>query len=521
MDRVDGSNTTARTSKVDSLVGVPAPLHRNRTRLRLPLALTLVLFIPLWLFLGHGMAANITLEGGIARGLVIAYSAVRVAQLYTSGEPRWFSLFFWTFCYVWMGLAAFAQVMVGTDPFGRTIEPSADAYSAEVVLMGMVAWDVCYSVRRSSLSKIRDAGKSWSANRIVTPSAAGVVAILSAVSTLVLLKIQGSLLGYFQTRSQVDSMVESSASDSSGSLAVYGLLKAATQVPPLAALLCLVAVLRYYPHCRRSPGWWVLGAGVVALNVLVNNPLGSSRFWFATVLFGVLLTFPFFRRPRGVRVFVAALVMAQIVVFPYADMFRSPEYQVKRQSISEFMARKLDYDAPAQLSNGIRRYNDLGPELGHQVLGALAMPIPRSAWASKPYPTGELIAKYDRFHFVNLSAPLWVEGYVDFGLLGAILFLAVAGALSAAGDDRIMRTQNGPPTLASILFPPLAVYSMVLIRGSLQGTIAQGIALLGFMMLVGTLCLRRDMYDLPEMGEGANNQPPREAAKGRGQNAAN
>ena len=63
---------------------------------------------------------------------------------------------------------------------------------------------------------------------------------------------------------------------------------------------------------------------------------------------------------------------------------------------------------------------------------------------------------------VNLSAPLWAEGYVDFGVAGVLIYLFFLGRLSLL---------LGRLTSSSALGPGFAcfvgVYQFVLLRGSL------------------------------------------------------
>lgn len=63
---------------------------------------------------------------------------------------------------------------------------------------------------------------------------------------------------------------------------------------------------------------------------------------------------------------------------------------------------------------------------GGQLLGVIFFFIPRAYWESKPIGTGELIGDYLTTNysmwFSNLSAPLPAEGYINFGVLGVMLF---------------------------------------------------------------------------------------------------
>ena len=463
-------------------------MQRSTSAVSVPFFIVAALLVPAALFLGQDLPAGSTVPQVVGRVLVILYSSLRLAQLFARAEPRWFALFFWAFTYVWLGLAATTQMVAGTDPFKHAIDPDVDFRSAAFVLVGLVAWDVAYAISFRERFEGGNPRPGRLTARVVSPTLASAVIVTFVLATLFLLQRQGGLTAYLRTRSEVSEALTSGVG-ADGSLAAVGLVQAATQVPAFVALLCWVLIWRFHPEIRRRPWWWALGAATLATNVLVNNPLGSSRFWFATVAMGVILALPQLTRPRVIRMFIASLVASLAVVFPYADFFRSPEYKVQQQGIAQFMSGKLDYDAAAQITNGIRLVDDRGSVAGEQLMGVIGFLVPRSQWEGKPHPTGELIAAYTGFDFTNLSAPLWVEGYINYGVLGLVAFLALAGAFAGFADRRIRWGANAG-TLAVIFFPPLAVYSMILLRGSLQGTIAQGLALTGALIALGLLSRR-------------------------------
>ena len=71
---------------------------------------------------------------------------------------------------------------------------------------------------------------------------------------------------------------------------------------------------------------------------------------------------------------------------------------------------------------------EFGISWGNQLLGAILFFVPRSIWPSKPLGTGHTaIVALDQHYFSNVSAPLIAEGYVNFGIVGVVLFALAAG----------------------------------------------------------------------------------------------
>lgn len=438
----------------------------------------LVIGVPTLLLAGGSTAArsdSLTLAL-IGRGLIIAYSGLKISFLVRRGRPVWFATIFWCFAYVWMGLAGAAQLLAGRNPFGFAVSPDADLRSSMTVLGGLIVADLVYAKgTRSALTET----PTTATTRIVTPRAVLAITFGAALVTPALLLRQGGLSSYLQSRQAVSESLSAAGLASAESLAAAGMIRAATQVPALAAMLGVILILSRWKSLRRRPVWWMAAIVALGLNVLVNNPIGNSRFWFGTVALGCLFIIPFFQKGNGYRLLVATLLVGLTVAFPYADYFRTEGgFAQRKQAVSAFMVNKLDYDASAQVSYAMQLHDVRGGDGGYQLLGAVGVAVPRSIWQEKPRPSGEILAQFNGFHFTNLSAPLWAEGYIAFGLPGVLLLLGLWGLIAGRADRRMASAFRASATdVAIVLYPPLAAYSMILIRGALQATIAQGAVL--------------------------------------------
>lgn len=138
----------------------------------------------------------------------------------------------------------------------------------------------------------------------------------------------------------------------------------------------------------------------------------------------------------------------------------------------------LNYDAFANFMVSIEMVQTEGLSLGYQLLSALLFFMPRGIWENKPISSGEvagnyLMDNYD-FNFNNLSNPLVSEGFLNFGLIGVILF-AVGFALVL----RILsRWLIGSDMLRKIMAFYFAIHLIFLLRGDFTN---------GFSYYIGTL----------------------------------
>jgi O-antigen ligase len=258
-----------------------------------------------------------------------------------------------------------------------------------------------------------------------------------------------------------------------------------TTVLPFIALLGFIHVMQHHRDLRRQPGWWLIGAITVALTVLVSSPFGNSRYWFGTVLLGTLFSLRRFQSRSGRRFLLTVILAFLIVVFPYSDYFRRPDANLVQRPIKYWFVNKLDYDASSQITNGIQMH-DQAPEIGgYQLVGAAAFFVPRPIWPDKPMATGTTIAEYKGFQFTRMSAPLWVEGYVDFGLIGTAALLALVGTASGRADSAYSRhILQRSSSYIVLVAPAAAAYMMIVLRGSLIATIGSGVLFLAVSALL-------------------------------------
>lgn len=206
--------------------------------------------------------------------------------------------------------------------------------------------------------------------------------------------------------------------------------------------------------------------------IFMSNPLANPRYW-AWAAYGAMVFVGVKFSVRLTRALFIGAPAALIVLFPVLDYFRSKATAHQSTTLGSVssMATNPDYDAFQMLTNVVAFTDNRGLQHGKQLLGVLLLFVPRSMWASKPEPTSSFVAKQLGYTFTNLSSPLPSEGYVDFGLVGAIVYCVVWISICLR-LDHALKSQGvrsiSPSSQALIAI--LALYQFVLLRGSLIGT---------------------------------------------------
>lgn len=435
-----------------------------------PLILGLVCFLPALIAAQPGSGVRDTAYW--LQLVLTCYSGARLATMILSTRRRLLQGVFWMFVYIAMGVAPFAQAVIGQTPTPM-VGPRSDLVTAvALVLVGCAAFDLgALLASRRPLRRPTTARGSGGAATAHPVRLRLLVLVAFAASGYYVLKLGGPAV-FFSSRQEISASVAESGVVSGGSNVGSAFLKGFGTVPALLALLFCTRRLVTSRRARRSPSTVLVWLALLVVNLVVNNPVSNARYWFLTVLVSLLFTaFP--ASAAMYRSVLAMGVIGALVLFPYADRFRyddSGYRPVQSSSVFEPLATK-DYDQTVMFANTISWVDTRGHTYGRQLAGSAFFFVPRAAWAGKPEDTGVRVGQWMGMNMTNLSAPLWTELWVDFGAPGMIGGFAVIGYAAARTDRRYARAVSrdgpGPGSVLAVAAPLIAGYTFILLRGPL------------------------------------------------------
>jgi hypothetical protein len=422
--------------------------------------------------------------------VVVAHSGAALARVLTATSVRLMALGFWLFTYVWLGLAPLAMLAADTYPLSYRAGDATAFAACALIELGLLAYSggaALAARRRTGTPVVLETLLS----RRLTPVPVLLLCGLALVFAVALIPQQGGWAAFFTSRQAVRQT--GAASETARAMSIW-----AIAVPAFWGLLGLL----HLPLRTRGDRWlrkvrWMLLPLLLALNVIVNNPISRPRFWAGTVLLTLLFSWRRFDNPRAFRLTAAALTAVVLLVFPYSDYFRYDEREtVQVVSLSEQLTTGMDYDAYQQMQTGV----DYAQENGFAPSSALGVPlfmVPRSAWPDKPRATGAVFADYAGYDFSNLSAPLWIECFLWAGAPCVAAVFCLLGVASRRMDDIRERLRDSRSTLAVLLVPAFAFYQLILLRGSLIAIVGPLILLLSVPLLITTRSARSSRVPSP------------------------
>ncbi|MEV0639321.1 hypothetical protein AB0I77_31185 [Streptomyces sp. NPDC050619] len=452
-------------------------------------AIVLVALLPGLILQTPGLHVGAALA---AQCVVVAHTGGALTRVLTATSVRLVALGFWLFAYVWLGLAPLAMIATDTYPLDyRTDEANAFAVAA-LVEVGLLAYSAGAALA-GRRTHDRPVVLEPLLSRRVAPLRVLVLCGLWLVLAAVLIPRQGGWEAFFTSRQAL--WQTGAVRDSARSLLNWLLA-----VPAFWALLALVHLPRRTKGDRllRSVRWMLLPL-LLALNVVVNNPISRPRFWAGTVLLALLFSSRRFNQPRAFRIIAAAITVTVLLVFPYSDYFRySQREAVHVVSLTEQLTTNMDYEAFQQMQTGIDYVEETGFSPS-AALGPVLVMVPRSVWPDKPQPVGITLAQYAGYDFHNLSASLWIESYLWAGVPSVVVVFCLLGAAGRRMDDIRERLRGQRATLALLLVPAFAFYQMILLRGSLMAIAGPLLLLLTVPLFITTRAARSSRSPSPAL----------------------
>lgn len=224
-------------------------------------------------------------------------------------------------------------------------------------------------------------------------------------------------------------------------------------------------------------------------------PTSKARFFIGTVYLGLFLSLKKnFRNEKGL-----------IIVLFLGFLFALPILSATRRAANfeELFSPKTlklgydffiggDFSTYSMGLSALEYVKNEGFFLGKQMFSNIFYFIPRRFWSGKEYSLGYTIAEYYGHHFYNMDSPLVMEFFVDFGIIGLIIFTFILAMLCERGDSFYWITrQNRKKHLFNYMYPFLVIIFIFVNRGALMSTFSRMMNIVIGFFLISPLFIQR------------------------------
>lgn len=241
---------------------------------------------------------------------------------------------------------------------------------------------------------------------------------------------------------------------------------------------CIVAIVLHRQHkLSRGALWLVLIPGI-----LFNFPLAMPRYLTVTIYLGGVLAagLPLFRKSHA---FALILLPLFLFVAPLSSVTRyggtDMGERMKRPDVVFQKAVILtDYDAWSSLCRVMQYTQAHGATNGRQLMGVALFFVPRSVWPSKPVGSGAFLFDQLELGFNNVACTFLAEGYINFGIMGSLVFAAAMALLAARYDAWYWKRGGSARFSLPRLFYFVAIGMLFyVLRGDLMSSFAYTVGL--------------------------------------------
>lgn len=455
------------------------------TKKNLKSAALFALIIGVLLFTSLG-SLEFTFDKAVLTAGFLVISLISFMSIVADTRIMSMNKFHWYFQLVFMGLAPMCQYLSGYYPWGVAI--SVNDMQAAQAIVGL--FDILFILFyrghngwRTNLGLTTKVSEYLTCERTYPTSMWLISIIVGSVAFALLVSMIGFYNLFFRSENVLD--IENSTLN-------FVVRKFLTALPAM-----LFSIMVSVNRNRRN----VLN--VVAILILIvfavcsNFPTSTTRYWMGTIFLGggILL----FNKRNSSRIIDYVVLIVLLVGFPVFYVFKNSSVDiittlqngVEYNGIVESF-NTIDFDAFTLIARGVRYVRENGVTYGAQLINIILFFIPRSIWTAKPITTNVLIASSINQTFTNLSAPLPVEGYVNFGVIGVVLYAVITARFCRLMDKLFWEmSELNKVNLVNMFYPFLCVILIYIERGPLQPSFIQTIALLLPLFAVSFFCGRK------------------------------
>ncbi|HXG29206.1 MAG TPA: O-antigen polymerase [Nevskiales bacterium] len=413
-------------------------------------------------------------------GLLI-YSSLRLTWIAFRGLPHPVSITFWLFVFIWCALAPLLQTLANRFPRPYVHDADAALTGTLILWCGVLFYELGRFLL-PYLSRARANTRPLEFS-IRTTLILSFVAIATSTVLIIVLGGPDVLMG---SRGDINRFLFTRY-EKSQALLLQSLLRG----PPIIALMALAYILiRHWRRVSLAYRRWLMLALVLLLpvNLIANYPPALQRFWLGAIVLTYLFILLRWTRIKP-ALYIGLLSTGLILAFPALDAFRkagatdnfldnlSHEWSNSRDALY-----RGDYDAYQQLLNSVVYVRQKGIMYGKNVFDSIFFWYPRRWYPTKHVGSGHHVARHFGLRFTNVAAPLWMEAYLAFSLMGVVCIFFLYGLFTGYLDRAFEQHVKHPDVLSAPLWIVgfWAGYQIYLLRGDLLS----GIAYLSCPMLV-------------------------------------
>lgn len=214
---------------------------------------------------------------------------------------------------------------------------------------------------------------------------------------------------------------------------------------------------------------------VLLIGIISNFPLAVPRYWAGTFYGAISLSLlgHYFQTKK--HLFNYSILLGTMLIFPIMSLARYSRIIINQKfrtlnDVFSFSFSGGDFDAYTSFCSTLQYVQMQGITWGKQLATVLLFFVPRSIWSTKRIGSGALVNQLPNSDFSNFCSPFIAEGYINFGLIGSLVFIGLLAWMISRYDQYYwVKKKNNYP----YYFYPIAIGMLFfMLRGDLLSSFA-------------------------------------------------
>ena len=222
---------------------------------------------------------------------------------------------------------------------------------------------------------------------------------------------------------------------------------------------------------------------LLIISLITNFPLALPRFYVAALY--LPLIFSFLKKLIFHHILIKnCFILGILYIFPFLNQGRTVE-QIEDISFSTSINYEMFLEGHFDtFQNFTRVIINNTVTWGEQMLGVILFWVPRTIFPNKPIGSGGYIAHLYGLNFDHISLNYWGEGWINFGLIGVLIFSIILAFVNAHLDYKFWH--NRGHLLSKVIYFVYLGLMFFILRGDLISCFAYTIG----MFLSAYLCYK-------------------------------
>ncbi|MCC6186784.1 MAG: hypothetical protein IT256_06500 [Chitinophagaceae bacterium] len=382
--------------------------------------------------------------------------ALSIFSIYTDRNAFSLNKVFWIFNLLFLSAIPLVQFFLGTFPWGRIITNSTVLTANGLIIICNIAYILVWQKTNEKLIEHRENPVIFDPKKSAT-----IILFIAACISLIVFSNQGRFWIKSNGVSINNSTLQLLADKGLRGIALFG----------------LIAIIHLWQKQKINNS---LFTTLLFLGLVANFPTAIPRYWLATFYLAALLLIFKKRFIRIKHLFATSLIGLSILAFPLLSILRYNVSEIPTRfptlkSVFSFSFLGGDYDAYSSLCTTIIYVTHNGITWGKQLTTVLLFFVPRSFWSGKSIGSGALVNKLPNSDFNNFSSPFIAEGFINFGVVGAILFISIAAWFISKYDQLYWQCNDN--NFKKQFYPAALGLFFFMLRGDLLSSFAYSVGL--------------------------------------------